>query len=130
MEIIFDRTLENAASVADTERSLLLLLGSGCRIWTTEDGAKVLIETRVRVDQLQNLKIYIYSKEHAPPHFHVVTADIDATFSIADGSLLKGSVSKKDQELIEWWYGRYRDKLVRVWNDTRPSDCPVGIIEK
>ena len=78
---------------------------------------------------LRHLRIVIHTREHGPPHFHVIAADIDATYSIADGSQLYGAISSKDDRLVQYWYASARPLLVKVWNETRPSDCPVGPIE-
>lgn len=81
------------------------------------------------VAQVNGLRFEIFSREHAPPHFHVRGADVDAEFSIINGELLKGNIDNRKRSLVKWWHERSRDKLIQSWNETRPSNCPVGPIK-
>ncbi|MBF6597936.1 MAG: DUF4160 domain-containing protein [Fermentimonas sp.] len=80
-----------------------------------------------RVDN--NIKIEIRHKEHPPPHFHVIIDNEDCSFDIITGSRLKGIFTqKKYYKRIDRWFIKNRKILIRFWNETRPSDCPVGHI--
>jgi hypothetical protein len=68
-------------------------------------------------------------REHAPPHFHVTAPGIDASFTIEDCALLRGTISGHDRQLVEYWHKTGRPLLIRRWNETRQSNCPVGPIE-
>jgi hypothetical protein len=114
-------------AASDTEtlaRTLELLLVGGYAVWTDD----TLLSIRQKVGMLKGLSLEIYAREHPPPHFHVRGADIDASFSILDCSLLAGDIRSKDYELVRWWHARAKSRLVAIWNDTRPWDCPVGPI--
>jgi hypothetical protein len=39
-------------------------------------------EIKKLVDKINNLKIHIYPNDHNPPHFHVLTDNINASFRI------------------------------------------------
>lgn len=119
VRIMQAQTLDEAAD------SLLRLLDGGFAVW--RDGN--LLETRALVGRLGRLRIIIRSREHAPPHFHVETGDTTASFSILDGSLLSGRIPNRDRDLVGYWYRSARPLLVKIWNQTRPSDCPVGPID-
>jgi len=76
------------------------------------------------------LKIEIYSKEHPPPHFHVISGNKKASFEIDNCSLMVNSgFDGRKIRNIEEWFKRSRNKLIEVWNNTRPTDCVVGKIE-
>lgn len=81
-----------------------------------------------KVDCIGNIQIEIRSDEHAPPHFHVCVDGIDASFSIEDGSLLRGRLNSSQTKKVRLWYKQSRQKLIEVWNNTRPGNCPVGPI--
>ena len=81
---------------------------------------------RVRVDLVRNMKIEIRSKEHAPPHFHVISPEIDASFRIDNCQILRGEISTKDYKKIKYWYRSAKPILIEVWNSMRPTDCVVG----
>ena len=93
-------------------------------------GKQTLIFKRARVDRVGAMSIEIYANEHAPPHFHVKSHDINATFSIIDCRRLNGEISSNDERLIKLWHSGTKKKLIEIWNRTRPANCPVGPIPK
>ena len=107
------------------------IISSGCEP-IEKDGEISLMETRHQVSVKRGMKITINSNEHPPPHFHLKSATIDATFSIKDCSCLNGceSLSSKDKKFIKYWYNGIRQQLIESWNKTRPDDCPVGIYKE
>lgn len=113
------RCLGDAVAVLDT------LLSEGYAVWT--DGR--LYEIRQLVARVQVLRIEVFSREHSPPHFHVRSADIDAVLAVRDGSFIGGTIDGRSRRLVEWWYARAKGVVVTAWNESRPSDCPVGPID-
>lgn len=114
-----------ATTLDELALTLERLIAGGFSVWS--DGS--LIETRQLVAWARGLRIEIRPREHAPPHFHVCAAELDASFAIEDGRLLKGSISARHRAVVTWWYGHNgRSRLVAIWNTTRPADCPVGPI--
>lgn len=91
-----------------------------------------VIEIRKRVDTIDNLKIEIYTNEHTPYHFHVKSADIDACFRIDNCELIKGKISKENIAKVKYWYNKFdsKQKLIDTWNETRPTNCPVGVYKE
>jgi hypothetical protein len=117
-----ERRAVEAASIQEATAVLAILLSEGLAVW--EDGS--LYSIKQLVAQVEGLQIHVYSREHAPPHFHVIAADIDATLSLHDGSYLKGTIDGRRSRLVGWWYKRCRSTVIDAWNATRPADCPVG----
>jgi hypothetical protein len=117
---------KEAASLQDAAAVLSDLLTGGYSVWT--DGS--LYSIKQLVARVRGLQIHVYSDEHAPPHFHVKSPDVDASFTIQDGSFMHGNIDGREQRLVIWWYERSRPLLVAAWNATRPSDCPVGPISE
>ena len=126
METQIEKSIAEAATVEQLAEPLSLLLNGGFSVWTDA----TLLRTRVRVDSIRGLSLTINPKEHAPPHFHVKGEWTDASFRIYDCSVLSGKVDSRDEKLIVWWFGRPQSPLIRVWDETRPADCPVGTIGK
>ncbi len=126
MDRIYIGDIAAFESIEDFERSLAGLLGSGCYVWP--DGR--LVAAKQLVEKIGNLRIVIYPREHAPPHFHVRADKIDASFAIEDCKHLAGNIPKKEERLVQYWYARCGDRLIEIWNRTRPTNCVVGPITK
>jgi hypothetical protein len=76
-------------------------------------------EIKKLVDKINNLKIHIYPNDHNPPHVHVLTDNIDASFNIKTGELIKGTIEPKDQKRIKYFYENQRENLLEIWKDLK-----------
>jgi len=76
-----------------------------------------------KVDTIGGLKIFVYTDDHPPPHFHVVTDKYNARFEIGSCELLgsKGEYVSRHERTIREWHARNVDLLTAVWLRTRPS---------
>lgn len=87
------------------------------------------IEAKHLVEKLGKIKIEIYSNEHPPAHFHITANGNKASLAIDDCRVLENSgFDNKSIKNIQDWFIKSRNKLVEVWNKTRPDDCVVGKI--
>ena len=102
------------------------ILHEPCSVWENEDGSLQLLEIRQLVERLNGLKIEIYSDEHAPPHFHVKSPNINASFSIEACELIVGEISSQDYKKVKYWHNHSKHILIEKWNSTRPENCAVG----
>jgi hypothetical protein len=107
---------------------LEFMLSDECEV--LPNGSVIIYGRRHLVARVCGLQIEIHSREHPPPHFHVAGGGINASFSIADGSLVAGELSEKQRRVVMAWYKEGRSQLVSTWNATRPSSCPVGPINE
>ncbi len=121
-----ERRAINAETLKDSAEVLEILLSGGFSVW--KDGS--LYSIKQLVERVNGLRIEVFSREHPPPHFHISGGGISATFSITDCKHLEGKIGGREKALVKWWYDRSRPTLVRAWNKTRPTDCPVGPIDK
>ena len=96
-----------------------------CSIWE-EDGKLLLIEIKQLVVRLEGLKIEVYPDEHPPPHFHVISPNVSASFSINDCEKLEGKISGSDMKKVRYWHQHAKPLLIEAWNSTRPTNCVVG----
>jgi Domain of unknown function (DUF4160) len=106
---------------------LSALLTGPCRVEEV-DGRLALIEGRQLVEVLdRGVRVEVFPDEHAPPHFHVKSSAIDASFTIDGCEKLRGKVTGADLRTIRLWHQHAKPKLIEVWNSTRPGDCEVGV---
>ena len=74
------------------------------------------------------VKIEIYHNEHPPPHFHVRNYEFNVSISIENGEILRGKLDGRNLKIVRKWYKKNKPRLIKVWNETRPDNCPVGKI--
>ncbi len=123
---LLEREVRTASTLDESAYALARLLSSGLSVW--QDGS--LYFTKQLVDRINGLKIEVYAREHPPPHFHVAGGGVDATFSLVDCAHIEGRISGREEALVRWWYERSRNVLVSAWNQSRPTDCPVGPVQE
>ena len=58
--------------------------------------------------------IYMYWKDHAPPHFHAKYGDQEVVIDIRTGEVT-GNMSKRALRLIEEWRKIHEDELLEDW---------------
>ena len=119
-----NRRANEATSLEDLAELLSELLVGGYSVSPRGD----LYYIKQLVARVRGLRIHVYAREHPPPHFHVESADVDATFTIDACKYLGGNIDGREVRLVEWWYAHAKPALIAAWNVSRPSDCPVGPI--
>ncbi|MCD5406628.1 MAG: DUF4160 domain-containing protein [Desulfotomaculum sp.] len=60
-------------------------------------------------------KVYIYFKDHQPPHIHLRGGGFEAMLSIADGQVLKGQLPNKLRVVAIAWVRQEKDALLENW---------------
>jgi hypothetical protein len=90
---------------------------------TDDSGRRWLNEDLV--DQIGALKIHVYADEHPPPHFAVSFQNQSANFRISDCGRLTTGLERFDRN-IRKWHSKNKALLIKTWDETRPTDCPVG----
>jgi hypothetical protein len=126
LDRVVDSVLSRSETLEDAARVLYNLLDGTYSVWP--DGT--ILNIRALVAHVGRLRIEIRLNEHAPPHFHVIADDTEAAFTILTCELLNGAIDRGHRRLVERWHSGARRLLIRKWNETRPSDCPVGPIEE
>lgn len=73
-----------------------------------------------RIETIRNMQIIIYSNDHNPPHFHVISKDkkIDAKFKIENCEFLSGQIESKDLKRLKAFFNDMKTKIVMkmVWD--------------
>lgn len=66
------------------------------------------------ISRFYGIVIYMFFKEHNPPHFHVKYQDYEATIEIQDGTI-RGAMPRRAMNLIFEWLDLHRDELIENW---------------
>jgi hypothetical protein len=61
--------------------------------------------------------IRMFADDHDPPHFHIITPDMEMVIAMSDFSTMKGHVRKRDYEVAMLWARGNVDLLWRRWDE-------------
>jgi len=72
-----------------------------------------------KVSEFLGISIYVYWRDHAPPHFHAVYGDHQAIVGIVELRLLGGALPPRPLGLVMEWATRHQPELLRVWEQAQ-----------
>jgi hypothetical protein len=55
-------------------------------------------------------------REHAPPHFHIVSTESDASFNIESLEPMKGKLPRHARDALDW-AKENKAHLMEMWNE-------------
>ena len=72
--------------------------------------------------------LYFYDDErHKLPHIHAKYQGQDASFSILDGSILRGELPQSKVRMVQAWIEIHREDLLADWELTVNGQAPFSI---
>lgn len=69
-----------------------------------------------RVSQFYGIAIYLYYRDHAPPHFHAIYGEDEAAVEIATGAIIAGGLPRRARKLVEDWLALHQAELLADWD--------------
>jgi len=81
-----------------------------------------------RISAFYGIVIAMYYRDHAPPHFHAVYGEYEATIVIATLSVLNGELPRRALRLVQEWSELHRAELEANWDAARVR-APLATIE-
>ncbi len=69
---------------------------------------------------IDGIKIYIYARDHNPPHFHIYIAEYEELIKIEDLSTYSGEVPKKYRKKVINWATENLEYLNQEWKKLNP----------
>ena len=72
-----------------------------------------------RISQFYGILIYMYCRDHAPPHFHALYGEHEALVEIATGAVIAGKLPRKATDLVAEWTAAHRVELLQNWDRGR-----------
>ena len=67
------------------------------------------------------------NKQHHAPHIHVRYQEHKASVSIADGSILAGSIPARQLSMVQVWVDIHREELLADWELVCSDEPPFRI---
>jgi hypothetical protein len=71
------------------------------------------------ISRFYGIAIYMYYRDHAPPHFHAIYQEHEATIDIATAQLADGALPRRARSLVTEWAAAHRDELHHNWELAR-----------
>jgi hypothetical protein len=65
--------------------------------------------------RIYGIAIYIYYRDHNPPHFHAIYGESEAIIEISTGGILEGQLPRRAAKLVAEWCEIQRDALLADW---------------
>jgi hypothetical protein len=78
-----------------------------------------------RLSEFYGIVIYMYFRDHAPPHFHATYGSDEAVVAIHSARLIAGRLPKRALGLVMTWARLHRDQLLANWaaaQEARPLE--------
>lgn len=72
-----------------------------------------------RISYFYGISIYMCYKEHAPPHFHALYGEHEATFEIGTLETVHGGLPGRAAALVLEWANLHRAELRANWDRAR-----------
>ena len=72
-----------------------------------------------RIAEFYGIAIYLYYRDHAPPHFHAIYSEHEAEVAIETGDVARGSLPPLAARFVREWALLYRDDLMKDWELAR-----------
>lgn len=72
-----------------------------------------------RISAFYGIAIYMYYRDHAPPHFHAIYAGSEAVVAIETAEVLGGRLPRRAGALVSEWTAVHRGDLRRAWELAR-----------
>ena len=68
-----------------------------------------------RISYFYGIAVYIYYREHQPPHFHVIYGETEALVSIESLAVLEGRLPARALGLVIEWASLHQSELFQAW---------------
>jgi Domain of unknown function (DUF4160) len=81
-----------------------------------------------RICQFYGIAVYLYYRDHAPPHFHAIYAEYEAEVDIATAAVVEGRLPRRAQSLVMEWAAARRQERLHNWERARAGQ-PLNLIE-
>lgn len=81
-----------------------------------------------RISAFYGIAIYMYYRDHAPPHFHAIYGEHEATVAIETAEVLGGHLPRRARTLVSEWAVTHQGELEDCWDRARAGQ-PLPTIE-
>ena len=69
------------------------------------------------LSRFYGIVIYMFWKDHAPPHFHAEYADSEALILIDSWEIYKGTLPARALKMVQEWADLHKNEIKNHWVD-------------
>ena len=66
--------------------------------------------------------IYLYVKDHNPPHIHAEYGEYEALFNINTNEVYSGKLPSRAERLVKEWIELHQIELIEDWNNAKTGN--------
>src|SRR4051794_40931696 len=81
-----------------------------------------------RISAFYGIVIAMYYRDHAPPHFHAVYGEHEATIVLSTLAIMSGELPARALRLVQEWADLHQAELAANWDAAR-AHAPLASIE-
>lgn len=75
------------------------------------------------ISRFYGIIIYMFAKDHNPPHFHAKYGDQIGVINIKTAEIIEGELPRRALRLVQDWAELHKTELLENWNSAQ-SDNP------
>lgn len=80
------------------------------------------------ISRFFGIAIFIWFRDHEPPHFHAVYGEFEGVFRIDTLDVVSGALPRRVRALVLEWASLHRAELADDWDRSRKGE-PLASIE-
>lgn len=80
-----------------------------------------------RLSAFYGLVLYMYIRDHGPPHLHARHGSDEGVFEIPSGVEISGSLPPRQTRLVQEWIVLHEVELIEAWNQASQGNSPGRI---
>lgn len=81
------------------------------------------------ISRFYGIIIYMYGKDHNPPHFHAKYGEFIGVIDIAKGRLMEGKLPGQALRLVLEWLELHRGELMLDWQESQKDNGKIKGID-
>jgi hypothetical protein len=81
-----------------------------------------------RISEFYGIAIYMYYRDHPPPHFHAIYGEHEAKVDIGSASIIEGYLPRRAAALVREWASAHQQELQRDWELARLIQPLIAIV--
>lgn len=81
------------------------------------------------ISRFYGIIIYMFIKDHNPPHFHAKYGEFIGVINIQTGELMEGELPRRALRLVQDWTELHKPELLKNWNSAQSDNPEIKKIE-